>query len=124
MGPAPAPALSTVHAVPAALRTKLARAKAPETADEPSWNDATEAAVEWIVSIKPSAEDGLGHWFCGRGGWDAEGGWDAVVFSLRLLAFKPNGMIADWRDRLFHLLTNCPYCIEKYQTAKAEFVGE
>lgn len=110
--------------VPAPLRAKLDKAKSPETADDQSWNDATEEAVEWLLSVKPSGGDGLSHWFCGRGGWETEPGWGAVVFSLRLLAFKPNGAIAEWREKLFQLLTACPECVQKYQVAKDEFVTE
>ncbi len=110
--------------VPDSLRAKLARAKAPETADDQSWNDATEEAVEWILSVKPLPNEVVSHWFCGRGGWDDELRWGAVVFGLRLLGFKPNGMIAEWRDNLFQLLTACPNCAQRYQNAKAEFVTE
>lgn len=117
------PALAMAsHSPPVELSRLLERAKSRETADGQTWQEATETAITWLLSIKPREREAVVHWFCHAGG--LEPGWSCSVFLLRLLAFKPNGEIAEWREQLFKLLTACPDCAVGYQRAKAEFVTE
>ncbi|KAL8279185.1 hypothetical protein RQP46_008441 [Phenoliferia psychrophenolica] len=124
-----------VFTPPSQVTKDLAAARARDT-NEDAWQDATESSLDWLLSLRAppgasSSTDGqvsrkgkerekpCVHWFCGRDG--AEGCWESAVFLIRLVAYKREGDVGQWRDQLENLLVSCCDCVHRYQTAKVEY---
>lgn len=105
--PSPSAHSTSRHVAPAQVVYDLSLVLDPTTATDSTWQDATESSLEWLLSLQPStpptskgkekAPDRVVHWYCGADG--AEQCWDSATFLLRLLSFKRQGEVAQWRDR-------------------------
>ncbi|KAM0752744.1 hypothetical protein T439DRAFT_286412 [Meredithblackwellia eburnea MCA 4105] len=124
-----------VFHAPEQVKSDLAAARDRSTTKE-QWQEATESSLEWLLSLRPlsvpvvAVENGNGkgkekepdfvHWFCGKEG--AEECWESAVFLLRLMAFKTEGEVAEWRRQLDEILHSCCDCVRLYQKAKSQFL--
>ncbi|GAA5880785.1 hypothetical protein JCM1840_001374 [Sporobolomyces johnsonii] len=118
---------------PPSLVRELEAARDPVRVSDEVWQDATESALSWMLSLRPpsaslkgkerAVEDGVGpeelvHWYCGAYG--AGECWEAATFLTRLLGFKKLNEVQQWREQFERLMISCPACVEAYQRAKAE----
>jgi senataxin len=103
----PPPSPSTSYIAPTQVVYDLSLAQDASTASDSSWQDATESSLEWLLSLQPRSttsakgkereEDTVVHWYCGAQG--AQQCWESAIFLIRLLSFKKQGEVGQWRDR-------------------------
>ncbi|GAA6037515.1 hypothetical protein JCM8097_008230 [Rhodosporidiobolus ruineniae] len=139
---------STSFTPPPRLAADLAKLRDPAHVSDELWNDTTEAAVLWLLSLHPAYVGGLDgngsgggtsskgkeravdddgvatdrdlvHWFCGAKG--AKGCWEPATFCIRLLGMKKQGEVATWREKFDRLTSTCPACAGAFQISKVEF---
>lgn len=95
---------------------EMALRRARQTPSNDVWSDVTAVVTDWLLSLKPKGETRTTrqiaqvrrrseprtepwpfvHWFCGAD--SAKPVWDAAVFSIRLLGYKPAADILLWRE--------------------------
>ncbi|KAK4049281.1 hypothetical protein OIV83_004218 [Microbotryomycetes sp. JL201] len=132
-----------MHKLPDDVKQAIERCRSVEHASDGVWQDATEIALDWILSLEPQARAdatntnlaasikgkqayepprSIVHWYCGAHG--AESCWLAAVWLVRLLSFKPVDQVAQWRQKHDRLLQTCALCVESFQHAKEQLVTE
>ncbi|KAM0790470.1 hypothetical protein ACM66B_003346 [Microbotryomycetes sp. NB124-2] len=131
------------YKLPRDVENAIEQCRSVQHASDAAWTDATELALDWILSLEPtkpstatqapqtSSMKGkqayeppqtVVHWYCGAHG--ADSCWLAAVWLVRLLSFKPNDQVAQWRHKHDRLLQTCALCVESFQHAKEQLVTE
>lgn len=111
----------SVLSAPDEVTRALALARDPATADQATWQAATEQSLGWLLEIPPATAESIVHWYCAQKSDGLDAAWGAACFSVRLFGYKTQGQIAEWRERHFQLMSTCPNCVRAFQRAKAEF---
>ena len=113
-GSAPSKITRADYTPPPSLVRLLESVRDPSRVSDELVQEATEAALGFLLSTKPTSlhvitstvkgkeparegSDQLVHWYCGQRG--AQECWEPATFLIRLLGFKRKDEVAEWRDR-------------------------
>ncbi|KAK4047450.1 hypothetical protein OIO90_006196 [Microbotryomycetes sp. JL221] len=139
----PSTVTNSSHNLPQHVEQAIDKAKDVNQASDDVWTEATQLALDWLLSLEPvttvrdantsststhkgkqpyEPPNNVVHWYCGAHGADQL--WPATVLLTRLLSFKRQGPVADWK--LYHdkLLHTCALCVEAFQHAKTELIND
>lgn len=100
--------------------------KARTEPDDETWLESTEIGVDWILAQSPSVSNpwsssssvAIRHYFHPSNETPFTTVFDVSAFLLRLLGFKANPSLAEWREGLELCLVNCCDCAREYYGGK------